>query len=110
MEAVEVFERLIERLPAYGVFESGELAAWMVQSYYGAMFSMQTRPEYRRKGYGIHLATHLTRVVHDRGYIPFVVIRPENDASLSLYHKLGFKKNYQTVRAILRPHEALTSD
>jgi ribosomal protein S18 acetylase RimI-like enzyme len=32
------------------------------------------------------------------------VIRPENDASLSLYKKLGFKKHYQTVRAILRPH------
>ncbi|RZF46835.1 hypothetical protein LSTR_LSTR008067 [Laodelphax striatellus] len=109
MEAMEVFEKLIARLPAYGVFESGELAAWMVQSYYGAMFSMQTRPEYRRKGYGIHLATTLTKVVCDRGYIPFVVIRPENDASLSLYAKLGFKRRYQTVRAILRPHEAIIS-
>lgn len=113
MEAVEVFERLINALPAYGIFSSGELAAWMVQSYYGAMFSMQTRPEYRRKGYGIHLAGCLTRTVRSRGYIPFVVIRPENDASQSLYHKLGFKKHYQTVRAILRPNEpppATTAD
>lgn len=110
MEAVEVFERLITALPAYGVFSSGELAAWMVQSYYGAMFSMQTRPEYRRKGYGIHLAKCLTKIVRSRGYIPFVVIRPENDASQSLYHKLGFKKNYQTVRAILRPHEKAVTD
>lgn len=63
MESVEVFEKLINALPAYGVFSSnGELAAWMVQSYYGAMFSMQTRPEYRRKGYGIHLAKYLTKV------------------------------------------------
>lgn len=104
MESVEVFEKLINVLPAYGIFSSGELAAWMVQSYYGAMFSMQTRPEFRRKGYGIHLAQYLTKVVISRGYIPFVVIRPENDASLSLYSKLGFKKHYQTVRAILRPH------
>ncbi|XP_046658919.1 glycine N-acyltransferase-like protein 2 [Homalodisca vitripennis] len=110
MEAVEVFERLITALPAFGVFSSGELAAWMVQSYYGAMFSMQTRPEYRRKGYGIHLAKCLTQIVRSRGYIPFVVIRPENDASQSLYHKLGFKKNYQTVRAILRPHERASTD
>ncbi|KAK9508938.1 hypothetical protein O3M35_006370 [Rhynocoris fuscipes] len=100
MEAVEVFEKLITRLPAYGVFSSGQLAAWMVQSYYGAMFSMQTRPEFRRKGYGIHLAQQLTRKVRSRGYVPFVVIRPENDASLSLYNKLGFKKSYETVRAI----------
>lgn len=35
----------------YGIFTlDGELAAWMVQSYYGAMFSMQTKPEHRRKG------------------------------------------------------------
>lgn len=104
MESLEVFEKLINVLPAYGIFSSGELAAWMVQSYYGAMFSMQTKPEFRRKGYGIHLAQYLTKVVISRGYIPFVVIRPENDASLSLYSKLGFKKHYQAVRVILRPH------
>nr|CAI5828008.1 unnamed protein product [Callosobruchus analis] len=106
MECVEVFERLIEKLPCYGVFStSGDLAAWMVQSYYGAMFSMQTRPEYRRKGYGLILAKYLTKLVIERGYIPFVVIRPENDASKGLYTKLGFKKYFQTVRAILKPKE-----
>ncbi|KAJ8896316.1 hypothetical protein PR048_001660 [Dryococelus australis] len=110
MECVEVFEKLISALPAYGIFSNGELAAWMVQSYYGAMFSMQTRPEFRRKGYGIHLAKFLTNVVMSRGYIPFVVIRPENDASLSLYTKLGFERHYQTVRAILTPHGYSTGD
>ncbi|CAH1113010.1 unnamed protein product [Psylliodes chrysocephalus] len=110
MECVEVFEKLIEKLPCYGVFSAtGELAAWMVQSYYGAMFSMQTRPEYRRKGYGLILAKYLTKLVKERGYMPFVVIRPENDASKGLYAKLGFKKYFETVRAILRPHE-MSSD
>ncbi|XP_023018349.1 glycine N-acyltransferase [Leptinotarsa decemlineata] len=110
MECVEIFEKLIKKLPCYGVFSSsGDLAAWMVQSYYGAMFSMQTRPEYRRKGYGLILAKYLTKLVTERGYIPFVVIRPENDASMGLYAKLGFKKYFETVRAILRPHE-MSSD
>lgn len=86
-----------------GVFCSGDLAAWMVQSYYGAMFSMQTRPEFRRRGYGLHLARRLTQTVRQRGYLPYVVIRPENDASKSLYTKLGFKKHFQTVRVIFRP-------
>lgn len=40
----------------------------------------------------------------DRGYLTFVVIRPENDASKSLYTKLGFSKKFETVRAILRPY------
>lgn len=106
MESVEVFKRLIEKLPSYGVFSSsGELAAWMIQSYYGAMFSMQTKPDFRRKGYGIYLAKYLTKVVTDRGYLPFVVIRPENDASKGLYTKLGFKKHFETVRAILLPRD-----
>ncbi|XP_012264274.2 helicase SWR1-like [Athalia rosae] len=103
MECHEVFLRLIKTLPAAGVFAGDRLAAWMVQSYYGAMFSMQTRPEYRRKGYGTKLARYLTKAVADRGYNPFVVIRPENEASQSLYKKLGFRKLYQTVRATFTP-------
>ncbi|XP_030021197.2 uncharacterized protein LOC115440845 isoform X2 [Manduca sexta] len=103
IECREVFEKLVAELPAYGIFVEGQLAAWMVQSYYGAMFSMQTRPEFRRKGYGIYLARRLTKEVAARGYKPFVVIRPENDASRSLYTKLGFEKRFRTVRAVLRP-------
>ncbi|XP_017794056.1 PREDICTED: uncharacterized protein LOC108575694 [Habropoda laboriosa] len=103
MECHEIFLRLIRTLPAAGVFARGSLAAWMVQSYYGAMFSMQTKPEYRRKGYGTKLARYLTRRVAEKGYQPFVVIRPENSASQSLYKKLGFRKLYQTVRMTFMP-------
>lgn len=39
----------------------------------------------------------------ERGYTPFVVIRPENDASRSLYTKLGFQKAFNTVRVTLIP-------
>ncbi|XP_015186346.1 PREDICTED: uncharacterized protein LOC107071671 isoform X2 [Polistes dominula] len=103
IESHEVFLRLIRSLPAGGVFCKDSLAAWMVQSYYGAMFSMQTKPEYRRKGYGTKLARYLTKRVAERGYSPFVVIRPENDASQSLYKKLGFRQLFQTVRMIFTP-------
>lgn len=53
--------------------------------------------------YGIHLAQALTEKVIERGYTPFVVIRPENDASRNLYTKLGYKKAYETVRVTLQP-------
>ncbi|CRL04241.1 CLUMA_CG017343, isoform A [Clunio marinus] len=106
IESIEVFERLAARLPGYGIFTlHGELAAWMVQSYYGAMFSMQTKPEHRRKGYGIFLAQNLSRLVIKRGYKPFVVIRHENEASKSLYKKLGFEKEFETARIVFTPFD-----
>lgn len=137
IECVQVFEKLIGTLPGFGIFiqNTDELCAWMMHSYYGAMFSMQTKPQFRRKGwvwptisicirnlsffiyvefiiyvdrYGIHLALALTNKVIERGYTPFVVIRPENDASRSLYTKLGYKKAYETVRVTLQPRA--TSD
>lgn len=39
----------------------------------------------------------------ERGYRPFVVIRPENDASRNLYKKLGFAKAFETCRVTLNP-------
>lgn len=53
--------------------------------------------------YGIHLAQALTLRVKERGYTPFVVIRPENDASRNLYCKLGFVRAFATVRVTLNP-------
>lgn len=102
----------------------------MVQSYYGAMFSMQTKPEHRRKGweddvqenvfsfiinnlhfsYGIYLAQNLARLVIKRGYKPFVVIRHENEASKSLYRKLGFAKEYVMARIVFTPFETISKD
>lgn len=37
VESIEVFEKLINQLPGCGIFslKTGELVAWMVQSYYG---------------------------------------------------------------------------
>lgn len=54
--------------------------------------------------YGILLAQELTKKVLERGYTPFVVIRPENDASRNLYTKLGFEKAFSTVRVTLMPN------
>lgn len=55
--------------------------------------------------FGIHLAQALTQKVIERGYTPFVVIRPENDASRNLYTKLGYQKAFETVRVTLQPYD-----
>ncbi|CAD7082020.1 unnamed protein product [Hermetia illucens] len=105
IECVDLFKILVERLPGVGIYkkDTGEIVAWMVHSYYGAMFSMQTKPEFRRKGYGIHLARSLTKKVIERGYRPFVVIRPKNEASRNLYTKLGFERAFEIKRTSFQP-------
>lgn len=52
------------------------------------------------------MAQALTKKVIERGYTPFVVIRPENDASRNLYTKLGFEKAFSTVRVTLVPNNS----
>lgn len=49
-------------------------------------------------------------LVIKRGYLAYVVIRPENDASKSLYTKLGFRKIYQTARVMFKPYEFKKKD
>ena len=60
--------------------------------------------------YGIYLAQNLARLVIKRGYKPFVVIRHENDASRSLYTKLGFEKVFDMARIKLFPFESVNED
>ena len=44
-------------------------------------------------------------MVIKRGYQPFVVIRHENEASKSLYKKLGFEKQLEVARIVFTPNE-----
>lgn len=53
--------------------------------------------------YGIYLAQNLSRLVIKRGYKPFVVIRHENEASKSLYKKLGFEREFVVARIVFTP-------
>lgn len=68
---------------------------WSLHNSYAILFQSNR--------YGIHLAQALTEKVIERGYSPFVVIRPENDASRNLYTKLGYRKAFETVRVTLQP-------
>ncbi|XP_055920999.1 glycine N-acyltransferase-like protein 2 isoform X2 [Eupeodes corollae] len=109
IESVELFEVLVQKLPALGIFNksSNELASWMLCSYYGAMFSMQTLPKYRRKGYGIQVAKALTKRVIECDLVPYVAVLPHNAASQNLYRKLGFENAYQMSRVKMTPHPFL---
>lgn len=51
------------------------------------------------------MAQNLARLVIKRGFTPFVVIRHENEASKSLYKKLGFEKEFEMARIVFTPFE-----
>lgn len=55
--------------------------------------------------YGIYLAQNLARLVIKRGFQPFVVIRHENEASKSLYKKLGFEQKFEMARIVYTPND-----
>lgn len=52
------------------------------------------------------MAQNLAKLVLERGYQPFVVIRPENEASKSLYKKLGFEKEFEMARIVFTPFDS----
>lgn len=60
--------------------------------------------------YGIYLAQNLSRLVIKRGYKPFVVIRHENEASKSLYKKLGFEKEFEMARIVFTPFDYIENE
>lgn len=103
IESLELFEKLIERLPSYGIFVNNELAAWMIQSYYGAMIAMHTKSRFRLLGFGSYIARYLSKLVTNRGYIPYVLVRSHNKISRKLYENLGFTRLHTNVRGILQP-------
>lgn len=51
------------------------------------------------------MAQNLSRLVIKRGFKPFVVIRHENEASKSLYKKLGFEKAFEVARVVFTPFD-----
>lgn len=55
------------------------------------------------------MAQNLAKLVLQRGYQPFVVIRPENEASKSLYKKLGFEKEFEMARIVFTPFDSTHS-
>lgn len=56
------------------------------------------------------MAQNLARLVTKRGYQPFVVIRHENEASKSLYKKLGFEKEFVVARIVFTPSDQVERD
>lgn len=72
-------------------------AAMNWQSPYFAELSINTKPGYRRQGWGRSVLAAMVEHVLENGRLPLYVAAEDNDASIALARKVGFVRNGATV-------------
>jgi ribosomal protein S18 acetylase RimI-like enzyme len=86
--------RTLELGSYLGVHEKGRLVAMagerMRLAGYVELSAICTRPEARGRGLATDLTVRLMNAAYERGEIPFLHVRSENTAAVSLYRRLGF--------------------
>lgn len=60
-------------------------------------------PEARGRGYAAALVQALMNLAFERGDVPFLHVRPDNGAAVSLYRRLGFETRRELVVLWRRP-------
>ena len=99
---------LRERMEAgrlWGLFEGGQLAAFIGMHHEGSMGILEVLPEYRRRGLAMALEGWLIRWHLERGWTPFCHVYEDNPASHALQKKLGLTPAPDPVVWCWRPHE-----
>ena len=72
--------------------QDGTPVAWALQNFCGVVSNLFTVEEYRMKGIGTFVLSHLTRLILERGENVFVSIEKKNEMSIRMHEKLGFKR------------------
>ena len=74
-------------------YDGDQLIGFIGEHLEGEMGILYVFPEYRHKGYGTALQTHLMVKTMEQGYIPFGQVEKNNKISLSLQKKLGMTQS-----------------
>ena len=88
----------------WGLFEGGQLAAFIGVHHEGSMGILEVLPEYRRQGLAMALEGWLIRWHLERGWTPFCHVYEDNPASHALQKKLGLTPAPEQVVWLHRPH------
>ena len=91
---VENVSQQIKRMPSAGVFlkRDDKLVSWIMNHPPNGMSRLYTLDEFRRRGYAALTIKYISKRMAQSGYLPFANIEPGNDASLKLFHSLGFRQ------------------
>ena len=91
---------IIDRLTAgaiYGGFSGDTLCGFVGTHEEGSIGLLEVIETYRRRGFGEELLCYMAHLILDRGQTPFSQISTDNEISIKLHKKLGFKVSSDTI-------------
>ena len=89
----EELEKVIKRQSILLGYHQGKLAGFIGEHLEGSMGILYVFPEFRRRGFGAALQTHMIARTMEKGYIPFGQVEKDNISSLKLQEKLGMTRS-----------------
>lgn len=76
-----------------GIYKNDRLIAWAITHDDGAIGFLNVLKEHRGKGYGTDVTVAIIKRLLELGEVPFVHIEEENQGSMKLASKAGFRKD-----------------
>ncbi len=89
----EELEKVINRQSILLGYHQGKLAGFIGEHLEGSMGILYVFPEFRRRGFGAALQTHMIARTMEKGFIPFGQVEKDNISSLKLQEKLGMTRS-----------------
>ena len=93
MEDEEYLGWLIDRGELFGAFDGDALMAFIGRHAEGSMGLLEVLPQYRRRGLGRLLQSHMIGLELSRGRVPYGQVFDGNEASLALQQSLGMTRS-----------------
>ena len=93
----EELEKVVMRKSILLGYHLDHLIGFIGEHLEGSMGILYVFPDFRRKGFGAALQSHLIAKTIEEGYIPFGQVEKENHASLCLQKKLGMTQSENLI-------------
>ena len=75
----------------FGGYRNGILIGFVGNHLEGSIGILEIFPQYRRLGYGVTLESYMVNQMLEKGLMPFAQIEINNEKSIALQKKLGFR-------------------
>lgn len=84
-------KELLKNGNLFGGYKNGTLIGFVGNHLEGSIGLLEVFPQYRRLGYGITLESYMVNQMLEKGLVPFGQIEINNEKSIALQNKLGFR-------------------